>query len=255
MTNVVLLHGWPGSTDDFRRVLPLLPATVTPIVPALRGFGSAFDGELVASDATALAHAERVIDQLDGPAVFAGYDIGSRVAQTIARIAPELVEGLVVTPAYPGIGDRRNDPEMQQHFWYQHFHRNGLASTLLDGSPTAVRDYLRFIWSTWTSDQSILDEPEFESLVADYARPGAFTASIQWYTANRVPAAEAPTAVPTVMLWPSDDPLFPFAWADRFDEWFTNGRLEQIDSAHFVPLEAPRAFAAAIVSLAHVRAS
>ena len=249
MTDVVLLHGWPGSTDDFRRVIPLLPEGVNPMVPALRGFGPAFDGELRASDATALAHAESVLERLDGPAIFAGYDIGSRVAQTIARIAPEMVEGLVVTPAYPGIGDRRNEPEMQQHFWYQHFHRNGLASTLLDGKPEAVRDYLTFIWSTWTNDQSILDDPEFDALVAGYARPGAFTASIQWYTANRVPAAETPTAVPTVMLWPSGDPLFPFEWADRFDEWFTNGRLERVESAHFLPLEAPDVFARAIASL------
>ena len=250
MTDVVLLHGWPGSTDDFRRVIPLLPENLHPTVPALRGFGSAFDGELTASEATAVAHAERVIAQLVGPAVFAGYDIGSRVAQTIARIAPELVLGLVVTPAYPGIGDRRNEPEMQQHFWYQHFHRNGLATTLLDGKPDAVRDYLTFVWSTWTNDQSLLDGPEFDSLVADYSRPGAFTASIQWYTANRIPADETPTAVPTVMLWPSGDPLFPLAWADRFDEWFTNGRLEQVDSGHYVPLEAPAAFAAAIGELA-----
>lgn len=249
MTDVVLLHGWPGSTEDFRRVIPLLPEGVRPIVPALRGFGPAFDGEITASESTALAHAERVIAQLDGPAIFAGYDIGSRVAQTIARIAPELVHGLVVTPAYPGIGDRRNEPEMQEHFWYQHFHRNGLASTLLDGNPAAVRDYLTFIWSTWTNDPSILDDPEFDALVADYSRPGAFTASIQWYTANRIPAAETPTAVPTVMLWPSGDPLFPVRWADRFDEWFTNGRLERVESAHFLPLEAPAVFAKAISEL------
>ena len=244
-----MLHGWPGSTADFRRVIPLLGEDVNPIVPALRGFGPAFDGELTASTATALAHAERVIASLDGPAIFAGYDIGSRVAQTIARIAPELALGLVVTPAYPGIGDRRNEPEMQQHFWYQHFHRNGLASTLIDGKPQAVRDYLTYVWGTWTSDPSLIADPEFDALVADYARPGAFTASIQWYTANRVPAIETPTAVPTVMLWPVDDPLFPLRWADRFDEWFTNGRLEEVSSRHFVPLEAPEVFARAITSL------
>jgi len=250
MTDVVLLHGWPGSTNDFRRVIPLLPPDANPIVPQLRGFGEAFDGPLPVEEGTATAHAQRVIASLTGPAVFAGYDIGSRVAQTIARLAPELVLGLVVTPAYPGIGDRRNEPRMQEHFWYQHFHRSGLATTLIDGNPPAVRDYLTFIWGQWTSDPSLIKGPEFDALVESYTRPGAFTASIQWYNSNRTPALETPIAAPTVMLWPAGDPLFPVEWADKVDEWFTDARLEFIDeSAHFVPLEAPARFAAAVASL------
>jgi len=247
--SVVLIHGWPGGTSDYRRVLPLLPSTVSVAVPELRGFGAGFDGHLPTADGTALAHAERVLETITEPTILVGYDIGSRVAQTLARIAPELVAGLVITPAYPGIGDRRSEPRMQEHFWYQHFHRNGLATKLLDGNPDAVREYLRFVWLAWTRVPSLVDEPEFERIVQDYARPGAFAASIEWYNSNRVPAAETPVDAPTVFLWPSYDPLFPPEWADRVGEWFPNGRVEAVDSGHFVPLEAPDVVARAIVSL------
>jgi pimeloyl-ACP methyl ester carboxylesterase len=43
------------------------------------------------------------------------------------------------------------------------------------------------------------------------------------------------------------DPLFPAAWADRLDEFFTSATLQMMPGAgHFSPLEAPETFAAAI---------
>ena len=49
------------------------------------------------------------------------------------------------------------------------------------------------------------------------------------------------------MLWPEHDPLFPRAWSDRLDEWFSDVTLHPLDGVgHFVPVEAPEAFADAI---------
>ena len=36
---VVLLHGWPGNRNDYRRVIPLLTDNADVVVPDLRGFG------------------------------------------------------------------------------------------------------------------------------------------------------------------------------------------------------------------------
>jgi pimeloyl-ACP methyl ester carboxylesterase len=68
--------------------------------------------------------------------------------------------------------------------------------------------------------------------------------------AERAPAPEDRTTVPTRVLWPAHDPLFPAAWADRLDEFFTDVTTTPLpDSGHFVPLEAPEALAAAIRSV------
>ena len=90
--------------------------------------------------------------------------------------------------------------------------------------------------------------PEFDALVDAYARPGAFSASVAWYRGNMSYAAGAPIDVPTTMLWGGGDPLFPVEWADGVGEWFTDYELRIVSGAgHFLPLEDPKAFAAAIV--------
>ncbi len=57
--------------------------------------------------------------------------------------------------------------------------------------------------------------------------------------------------VPTRMLWPDHDPLFPLAWADALDDWFSDVQLQVLPGVgHFVPLEAPDAVVDAIGALA-----
>jgi pimeloyl-ACP methyl ester carboxylesterase len=57
--------------------------------------------------------------------------------------------------------------------------------------------------------------------------------------------------VPTDVLWPSRDPLFPAEWSDRLDDFFADARLTFLDGAgHFVPLERPEQFAAAVSAAA-----
>ena len=65
--------------------------------------------------------------------------------------------------------------------------------------------------------------------------------------AEQAPAPADRLAVPTHVLWPAHDPLFPAAWGDRLDEFFADVTQTPLpDCGHFVPLEAPDAFASAI---------
>src|SRR5262249_41860880 len=97
----------------------------------------------------------------------------------------------------------------------------------------------------------------FDAVVAAYARPGAFAASVSWYRAGagtvvkalaeKTPAPEDRIAAPTTILWPEHDPLFPFEWSDRIDAFFANADLRQLPGAgHFTPLEAATEIAEAI---------
>ena len=63
---------------------------------------------------------------------------------------------------------------------------------------------------------------------------------------ERTPAPEDRIAVPTTVLWPEHDPLFPLAWSDRIGEFFSDFELVVLDGVgHFSPLEAPDRIAAA----------
>jgi pimeloyl-ACP methyl ester carboxylesterase len=259
----VLLHGWPGDRRDYRQVAPRLTG-LDVVVPDLRGFGES-DKQLAdpAAAYSAAAQARSVIALIEElglrDVVIAGYDIGSRIAQTVAAARPGLVRGLVVAPPLPGIGARILGADAQREFWYQSFHQLALAAELIDGRPGPVRAYLAYFWSHWSGPSFRLADADLDHLVESYGRPGAFTASIGWYRAGagsvaRSLAEQAPPPagrlhVPVTVLWPGHDPLFPVAWSDRLDDFFDDAALRLLPSAgHFSPLEAPDEFAAEILA-------
>jgi pimeloyl-ACP methyl ester carboxylesterase len=265
---VLLLHGWPGDRTDYREVVPLVSQAADVVVPDLRGFGESDKHQAdPAVQYNAAAQARSVIGLIEeltlGPAVIAGYDIGSRIAQAIAASRPDLVRALVIAPPLPGIGDRILAPRAQREFWYQAFHNLELSTRLVDGQPDAVRVYLRHFWSHWSGPEYEPAPDHLDHLVSVYGPPGAFAASIAWYRAGagsvaaslaeRAPEPGDRIAVPTTVLWPEHDPLFPREWSDRLGEFFAAAELAWLDGAgHFSPLEAPASFAAAIVAAARV---
>jgi pimeloyl-ACP methyl ester carboxylesterase len=259
---VVLLHGWPGDRTDYDALVPRLEPHADVVVPDLRGFGASDKHQAPPADAYAgPAQARSVLGLLDElglqAPVLAGYDIGSRIAQAVARVAPDRVRALVISPPLPGAGQRVLTPEAQREFWYQPFHALGLIEELVDGRPAAVRAYLRHFWSHWSGPAFEPDDGRLDHLVDVYGPPGAVTASVAWYRAGsgmvamslaeQAPAPHERIAVPATILWPEFDPLFPRAWSDRLSAFFSAVELEFLDGVgHFTPVEAPEAFADAI---------
>lgn len=252
---VVLLHGWPGDRTDWRSVVPLLPDDVEVVVPDLRGFGKSDkhrrdpDGHY---DADAQARSVMgLLDELglDRPVV-AGYDIGSRIAQALARRRPDAVRALVLSPPLPGAGDRILSPQIVHELWYYGFHRSGAAQLLLDGDRERVRAYLQDRWEHWSGPDFHLTAAELDHLVDVYGPPGALAASVAWYRAGAglVASSVAETApepadrlgIPVRVLWQQLDPTFPRTFADRLDDFFADVRVTFADGVgHFTPLEAP----------------
>src|SRR5207249_10216553 len=186
---------------------------------------------------------------LDSPVV-AGYDVGSRITQTIARTAPDRLRAIVVCPPLPGVGDRVLSPSAQREFWYQSFHQLDLSEALIDGDRAAVRAYLGHFWSHWSGPGYRQPEGDLDRLTGMYSKPGAFTASIGWYRAGSgtvagslvetTPDPRDRISVDTTVLWPEHDPLFPQAWGDRIDDFFGRAKLRTLSGVgHFVPVEAP----------------
>ncbi len=234
---VVLLHGWPGDRHDWREVVAALGDDYDTVVPDLRGFGESDRSAGEPEPYGAAGQAASVLGLIEELAlqrpVVAGYDVGSRTAQQLARTAPERVGALVLAPPLPGVGDRVLAPEAQTEFWYQPFHRLELSERLLDGDrasgPRLPRALLVALVGPGVHARSGAAGPPRR---ASTRRPGAFTASIGWYRAGsgtvatslaeRAPAPEDRIQIPTTVLWPEHDPLFPPAWGDRLDEFFAD---------------------------------
>jgi pimeloyl-ACP methyl ester carboxylesterase len=263
---VVLLHGWPGDHGDWREVSAILAAGGRHeiVVPDLRGFGESDKHQADPDGAySAAGQADSVIALIGELGlrrpVIGGYDVGSRIAQQVARVAADSVRALVLAPPLPGVGQRVLGENAVREFWYQAFHRTELIEQLLDGDPVAVREYLRYIWGHWSGPGYTPDDADLDRLTASYGAPGAFVASVAWYRAGagtvarslaeKVPSPTDRIAIPTTVLWPEHDPLFPREWGDRVDEFFSAATVSDLPGAgHFSPLEAPDAWAAAIVA-------
>ncbi|MBA2681020.1 MAG: alpha/beta hydrolase [Ktedonobacteraceae bacterium] len=261
---VLLLHGWPGFWYDWRRVLPRLAQTTSVIAMDLRGFGGSAKPDLPPREAySPEAQVKNVLALLDAlqieKVVVAGYDIGGRVATTLARTAPQRVQALIFSNAfYPGFGTRPLEPEAQKERWYQHFHTIEQADQIIGHDRETVRLYLSYFYDHWLGNKQSLRPKEFEAIVDAYTQPGAVRASIAWYRAGagsgqvapqqeKLPPIERPTAV----VWGATDPILLPAWTDRLGETFSHLVNVQIlpDVGHFVPFEAPDVLVEAIRSV------
>jgi pimeloyl-ACP methyl ester carboxylesterase len=260
---VVLLHGWPGFSFDYPKVVPLLAPTARVVAPDFLGFG---DSDSPAGNPAVVAdeeaYARDVVELLDALGlerpVVAGHDIGSAVAAALARLAPERVGGLVLmNPTHPFIGPKRDAPDAQREGWYQHFHLLPLAEELLDGDRRAVELYLRHFYAHWAGEEEIEPE-ELARVVEVYARPGRFTASLAWYRARAVrrrrPERLAPVGVRTIALWGDRDPMRPLEHRAGFKLAFPRSQSRVLAGVgHFVPTEAPEAVRASVRELSEAR--
>jgi pimeloyl-ACP methyl ester carboxylesterase len=265
---VVLLHGWPGFWYDYRRIIPTLGAEADVVAPDLRGFGAS-DSPALAPEAGygRQAQADVVLDLLDAlgldGVILAGYDVGSGVAQAVARSAPGRVRGLVLgAPLHRGSGARALRPEHQHEFWYQDFHRLSLAVDLVGRDRASVETYLAHFYRHWTGRHDTVRRAEFDAIVDVYAAPGALDVSLNWYrsgagtleTARREVADPAPAPPPlphrAEVLWGERDSLFPPSWAEGLERALADHRLKVLPGVgHFIPFEAPEDVVAAIRSL------
>jgi pimeloyl-ACP methyl ester carboxylesterase len=248
---LLLIHGWPGSADDWSAVLRSLQGTeldaVEVLVPELRGFGRS---AMAATDQPAgppihLSDLRTVLDHHAArDVVVGGYDLGATLAQGLARNSN--VRGLLLgCPPYPGIGTRRFEPQVQAELWYQQLHQQPWAQTLIGQDRRTLELYLRHWYTHWWGTGAVT-ESHFQALVDLYELPGAFQGSIDWYRARaasrsrEAAAPPPPIKLPTEVLWGAEDPVNPARFADRLGDFFPDFALRVLPGVgHFIPLEAP----------------
>lgn len=175
---VMLLHGWPQTSHEWRHVTPLLSGRHRVIAPDLRGLGDTsrplegYDSRSIASDLVELA------DYL-GIARFhlVGHDWGGPTAFALACLRPQAVRTLtIVDVTIPGIG-----PDISQggKRWHHAFHMTAdLPERLVEGRE---RDYLAWFYREFTWQPNAIDESDLDEYVRTYSQPGAMRAGFGYY--------------------------------------------------------------------------
>ena len=182
---IVLLHGFPQTWWQWRRVIPALVAGGFRVVaPDYRGAGhswrppSGYDKQTMAADIHQLLRRHL---RIQGPVILVGHDIGLMIAYAYAQAYRDELSRLVVVDApLPGtaVFDRlRSDPRV----WHFAFHgARDVAEMLVAGRE---RQYLQAFFNARCFDPSAISDADLEIYVSAYAAPGAMRAGFELYRA------------------------------------------------------------------------
>ena len=240
-TPVLLLHGFPDSSALWRNQIPaLVGAGFRAIAPDLRGYGDSDKPQEVEGYRLHLVAAE-IIAVLDALGIerahVVGHDWGAGLAWLIASLFPQRVDRLVALSVGHPAASFPPTLEQRERSWYMLlFQFAGVAEELMQRDDwKLMREFTR-------------GEGDMDRYVADLARPGALTASLNLYRANMHPSRELeprralpPVTAPALGVWGSRDPFIIESRMQRSGE-FVNGpwRYERIENAgHWLPLDSP----------------
>jgi pimeloyl-ACP methyl ester carboxylesterase len=209
--------------------MKLLAGEFRLIAPDLRGFGGTDNIPAGYSDKmTAEQHAEdleALLDALEIPQTgLVAHDIGALIAQHLIRRAPGRVSKFLAFDCpYPGIGRRWIEGGQLKSSWYMWFHQSKLALELVGHSRETIAIYLRYCLIGGSVNKHAFDD-NFEAFVDNMQAPGNLQGGFNWYvsTAKAVPPPATPIGIPTKILWPERDAVFPVAWMDRLPEFFSD---------------------------------
>jgi haloacetate dehalogenase len=253
---LVLLHGFPQTSHQWRKVLPTLAERFTVVAPDLRGYGdsdrpaSGYDKRTMAADVADLIKTLGL-----APVVLVGHDRGGRVAHRFALDHPALLTHLIlldIAPTYDIF--QAMDYRSARQRWHWLFHLvPDLPEALVAGREET---YLRFLYRGWTLNPAAIEEEAIQEYVRCFSQPGAMRAAFEDYRAGGTvdlehdgADRERKIAAPTLVLW--GDGGRPPQSADMLGVW--KARAERVEGrpvpncGHFIPEEQPQAVIDAIV--------
>ena len=251
---LVLLHGWPEFWYVYRKNVPALSEGFDVVAPDLRGFGETEKPPLPDPPGDLL---RELVEDLRGLADTLGFerfgivshDVGAYVAQGFARKHPDRLAGLFFFDCpYPGIGGRWVEPDAVNEIWYQSFHQQPWAASLVGENRETCGTYFRHFLDHWAHEPGLFDE-DVEAWVDNFMKPGNLQGGFNWYAATnesriRLISEGAPQQpkieVPSRFLWGESDPILKARWADRLGDYFADYSFETARGAgHYVHYEKP----------------
>lgn len=239
-STIVLLHGFPTSSNMYRNLIPALATKYRVIAPDYPGFGQSAAPSREQFEYT-FAHLADLTDRLltelraDRYALYV-MDYGAPVGYRLALKHPERVTALVVQNgnAYE---------EGLKEFWnpIKAYWASGSKADreVLRGATTlaatrqqyldGVKDPSRIDPTAWLVDQALLDRPgnaEIQlDLFYDYRTNVALYSKFHEFFRNQQP--------PTLIVWGRNDTIFPAEGAQAYLRDLPKAELHLLDSGHF----------------------
>ena len=180
-TPVVLLHGIPQTSHEWRYVMPRLAETYTVIAPDLRGLGDStrpagvYDKKTLGADIAALVTGHLGFKRFH----IVGHDWGGPVAFAVAAGHPEAVRTLTILDVViPGDG---GDFSQSGRRWHHAFFRTlDLPEQLCFGREEMV---INWLFENYGYRANCISDEDRAEFLRTYKKPGAFRALLEIYRA------------------------------------------------------------------------
>ena len=248
---ILLLHGFPTSSQMFRNLIPALADRFHLVAPDYPGFGNSSMPAVEAFDYSF----DRLAEVMEGFTETLGLDryslyvmdYGAPVGFRLAVRHPERVQALIVQNGNAYDEGLRGFWDPFRAYWKD---RNAETAKPLAGFLNlevtkwqythGVRDPEAISPDTWTVDQYGLDRPgnrEIQlQLFHDYgSNPGHYPAWQAYFRAHQPP---------TLVVWGKNDVIFPAEGAEPYKRDLKDLEFHLLDTGHFA-LEEDGAFIAA----------
>ena len=235
----LLIHGWPETWYEWRKVMPLLAERYTVVVPDLPGFGDSsrpahgYDKKTLAEDLfqamTVLGHPR---------ALLIGHDWGGPVAYAYAARHRDAVTALVVIEGAPfGAWTENKEP-----YWFFGFFKvPGYAEQVVAGHE---REFLHWFYTDPHLTHGAIDDAARAEYSRTYASVAGITASASLYraidadVADNAVAAKAPLTIPVLAIG-AQDGAGPGVGATMKQVATTVTPMTFAGVGHFIPEERP----------------
>jgi pimeloyl-ACP methyl ester carboxylesterase len=242
---ILLLHGWPSSSFEFRELLPLLARNFRVVAPDYPGLGQSgtppvnqydygFDNVaktlMALTDAIGLKHYALYIT-----------DFGACIGWIMARSRPERVTAVISQngAAYDVGVTKAGDVEWQN-------------TVLLARDPTPERrkamasalsfEYTKYTYVEGASDLSLVSPDTYFLDYALFQRPGQLEIQVELlisytkFILDRLPEAQAYLRAhkpPLLVIWGANDPYYPKGGAEAFKADVPDAEVHLYDAGHF----------------------
>jgi pimeloyl-ACP methyl ester carboxylesterase len=247
---VLLLHGFPASSWQWREFLPLLAARFRVIAPDLPGAGSSMPAEDVRLDLATLVRAVReLLESLEVEryAVVA-HGVGAAVAQLLA-LDGSGVDALVLLSA--ATLDAWPSPRVDRS-------RTRVAGGR--ASADLVRDLVRAEFESGALQRARLPDEVIDAYAEAYATgagPDRFVRVLEGLDGRGLAGREHELSrldLPVLILWGEDDPVYPSEVAERLSDALPSSTLGLLPGCgHFLVEEAADTIGPMIVEYLRAR--
>jgi pimeloyl-ACP methyl ester carboxylesterase len=254
---IVLLHGYPETWYDWRKIMPALAQHYTVIAPDMRGLGESSipaDGDYTKK--TVADDIYKLVQSLGMRRVFlVAQDMGAPVALDYAALHPDDVRDLIfIDSGIPGFGlEKAMDPAHGGAWHFGFFAAPEFPEMLTSGRENEFLTAFAYR-SHFVYQKAAFTDADISEYVRHYTKPGGMTAGFGYYRAfaqdakdNQELLGKTKLTLPILAVG-GEHGLGDFG-EKNLNETATNvtGLIIK-DSGHFVNEEQPQPLAQAIIT-------